>query len=174
MPSANLLPDHGLSVTVGGLARHELIAELASRNILLNAHAEALLADAVFDDAASQHTITVVESSVDDLGLRDGASLSQIFTTAEARGLLLCPPTTGPYLRLAVDEQASAPDSVLSAGRAPSGSLTVATPVLSDDDEYPKGFYLRVIDGQAWLRGYRCDDEHIWSPEDRFVFQAAP
>lgn len=44
----------------------------------------------------------------------------------------------------------------------------------SRDDEYPKGFYLRVVDGRAWLRGYRCDDGHSWSPDDRFIFQLPP
>ena len=61
----------------------------------------------------------------------------------------------------------------MSAGRAPEGSLTVASEILSDDDEYPKGFYLRVVDDAAWLRGYRCDDEHIWSSDDRFLFRMA-
>ena len=49
-----------------------------------------------------------------------------------------------------------------------------ASDALSRDDEYPKGFYLRVVDGRAWLRGYRCDDGHSWSPDDRFIFQLPP
>ncbi len=40
-------------------------------------------------------------------------------------------------------------------------------------DDYPKGFYLRVVDGRAWLRGYRCDDEYDFDPADRFVFRRA-
>jgi hypothetical protein len=172
MAAANVLPHDGLAVTVGGLARGDLRSELRSRGVLLNAHAETLLADAAFDDPAAPQLVTVVERTVDDLGFSSGAPLSQIFAAAEAHGLRLCPPTAGPYLRLAMTEQASAPDSVLSVGRAPSGSLTVASRPVHDDDEFPKGFYLRVMDGQMWLRGYRCDDEHLWSPADRFAFQA--
>jgi hypothetical protein len=41
---------------------------------------------------------------------------------------------------------------------------------LSDDDEYPKGFYLRVVEDVRWLRGYVGDDTHIWSPTDQFAF----
>ncbi len=106
-----------------------------------------------------------------ELGLPDGGSLSQILEAAQQQNLLLCPADTGPYLRLALDEQATSPDSVMSSGRAPTGSLTVASAPLTEDDEYPKGFYLRVVDDQPWLRGYRCDDEHVWSSDDRFVFR---
>jgi hypothetical protein len=88
--------------------------------------------------------------------------------------LLLCPVDTGPYLRMALNEQVTSCDSVMSSGRAPDGALTVAAEALSKDDEYPQGFYLRVVDGQAWLRGYRCDGEHTWSPDDRFIFQLPP
>jgi hypothetical protein len=158
---------------VGGLSRAELTTQLGSRSIRLNAHAETLLADASFDDA-EPHEVTIVECSVLDLGYPEGASLSQIYARAEATGLSLCHPTTGPYLRLALSGQSSAPDAVLRSGRAPSGSITVATRPLRDDDDFPKGFYLRVIDGEPWLRGYTCDDEHIWSPDDRFAFQLPP
>ncbi|MCY1241037.1 hypothetical protein D9M72_539170 [compost metagenome] len=75
---------------------------------------------------------------------------------------------------MALNEQVTSSDSVMSSGRAPDGALTVASEALSRDDDYPKGFYLRVVDGQAWLRGYRCDDEHTWSPDDRFIFQLPP
>lgn len=162
-----------LVVTVGGVSREELLARLRSDGVLLNAHAETLIAGPGFDDVSGREVVSVTERSLIDLGLVDGASLSQIYARAGAHGLRLCPPVTGPYLRLAMREQASAPDAVLSSGRAPSGSLTVAASAPWNDDELPKGFYLRVIEGQTWLRGYRCDDEHIWSPDDRFVFRSA-
>ncbi len=61
----------------------------------------------------------------------------------------------------------------MSNGKAPSGSLTVAAPLFKVSEDYPKGFYLRVIAGQSWLRGYRCNSsEHIWDPDDRFVFRS--
>ncbi len=160
------------SLVVGGLTRDELLALLRSAGVLLNAHAETLVADSTFDDSGSPDVIHLVECSVGDLGLPEGATLSQIYDRAQSRGLHLCPPMTAPYLRLALRSQASASDTGLSSGRAPSGSLTVAAPAFRDDDEYPKGFYLRVIAGQQWLRGYRCDDQHLWSPQDRFVFRA--
>ncbi|GAB3251424.1 hypothetical protein GCM10027562_11480 [Arthrobacter pigmenti] len=67
-------------------------------------------------------------------------------------------------------DQANSPDSDLSIGRAPSGAIHIASEPLSEDVEYPKGFYIRVVDGQAWLRGYRCDDKYVWAPGQRLAF----
>jgi hypothetical protein len=161
-----------LEVAVGGLSRGALLERLAGLGVLLNTHAETLLADGAFDDEPTQ-TIMVTERTVAELGFVDGATLPQIFEAAHRHDLQLCPPATGPYLRMAVAEQQSSGDAVMSAGHAPADSLTVASELLSVDDEYPKGFYLRVVDGQPWLRGYRCDDTHVWSPDDRFVFRTA-
>ena len=36
-------------------------------------------------------------------------------------------------------------------------------------EAYPKGFYLRVVDDEVWLRGYRCDDTYEWGPEQRLA-----
>jgi hypothetical protein len=163
-------PIDRLRLAVGGLARADLVDALASSGVLLNVHAETLLKHADFDDPSSS-IIEVTERSVAELGFPEGATLPQIFGAAPDHALLLCPTITGPYLRIAMSRQTTASDSVMSSGRAPTGSLTVAADVLSTDHEYPKGFYLRIVDGLPWLRGYRCDDRHIWSPADVFVFR---
>lgn len=54
--------------------------------------------------------------------------------------------------------------------KAPSGSITIASAALTEDNEFPKGFYLRRINDKLWLRGYLADDLHIWSPQDLFIF----
>ena len=159
-----------LKVVVGDQSRAALRSALIARGVLLNSHAETLL-DADIFDGRTARAIVVTERTVANLGRPQGATLSEILELGKQHGLLPCPADTGPYLRLALLDQATSTDSVMSAGRAPNGSLTVASEPLSDDDTYPKGFYIRVVDGQAWLRGYRCDDEHIWSPDDRFVFR---
>lgn len=161
-----------MRLQVGGLTRSELTLALATAGVLLNAHAHTLLEHAAFDLRDAEE-ITMVERSVGDLGLGAGGTLPEVFAAARAQGLALCPPDTGPYLRLALTSQANAPDSVLSAGRSPAGALEVAAAPLSDDVEFPKGFYLRVVDHQPWLRGYRCDDEYRFSADDRFVFRVS-
>lgn len=156
-------------IRVGGRSRSEVKQLLHSANVLLNVHAETLLAHPSFDAPESQ-SLEVVQRTVAELGFEHGATLSQVFVAAKNQGLELCPLVMGPYLRLAMLEQEDAPDSVLSAGRAPTGAIHIASEPSSEDVEYPKGFYLRVVDGQAWLRGYRCDDTYQWPPEQRLAF----
>lgn len=158
-----------LVLDIGTLSRAALTSALGARGVGLNAHAELLLSHHVFEVPAPR-SVRVISRTVGDLDLPDGASLGQVVAAADRLGLGPLPPDTGPYLRLALEDQPSAPDSVMSAGRAPSGALTVASRPLSDDDRFPKGFYLRTVDGRPWLRGYCCDDEHLWAPSDEFAF----
>jgi hypothetical protein len=120
--------------------------------VQLDAHAEPLLAHSTFDDPAGE-TLRIVERTVEQLGFENGAVLSQVFAAARNHGLELCPLVAGPYLRLALVNQANSPDPVLSAGHGPAGAIHIASEPVSGDVKYPKGFYLRVIDGQTWLRG---------------------
>ncbi|QNE34324.1 hypothetical protein [Leifsonia shinshuensis] len=158
-----------LRLTVGGSTRAQLRAALESHGVLLNAHASTLLDHEAFD-RRDPVEVSVVERDLRELGLGDGGTLPEVFAAAGEHGLSLCPPDTGPYLRLALRSQPNAPDSILSAGRSPAGAIKAAAAPLSDDVEFPKGFYLRVVDHVPWLRGYRCDDEYRFSAGDRFAF----
>jgi hypothetical protein len=162
------------SVRIGGLARAELREALTSAAVSLNESAERLLANSVFgsDEARTASTIEIVQCSVRDLGLLCGATLPQILAAAGESGLQPCPPYAGPYLRLAMLDQPNAPDSVMSKGRAPSGSITIASERLRPETDFPRGFYLRVVDGQRWLRGYRCTDDALWLADVEFAFRA--
>lgn len=158
-------------VSIGGLTHGALLAALGEAGVQLNASADILMSSAIFD-VQERTSFAVVGRTVAELGLPAGGSLSTIYAQAQAAGLLLCPAITGPYLRLVTIDQQSAPDSVLSNGNAPSGSVTVASaPPAISDDEFPKGFYLRVVDGVVWLRGYRASEQHVWSPQDCFAFR---
>lgn len=128
------------------------------------------MAHPAFDERARE-TVRIVERTVAEFGLTDGGTRTQIFAAAEEHGLGLCPVVTGPYLRLAWSAQADSSTSVMSTGHSSEGALNVASPALDDDVEFPKGFYLRVVDGQLWLRGYRCDDLYVFSPDVRFAFR---
>lgn len=157
-------------VRIGGQSRTEIVHSLRETGVKLNTHAEALLAHSAFDDPVSC-TLRIVVRTIAQLGLVKGAVQSQVFAAAKRHGLGLCPLVAGPYLRLALMDQQNAPDSVLSAGRGPTGAIHIASEPVSEHVEYPKGFYLRVVDGEAWLRGYRCDDKYIWAPGQRLAFQ---
>ncbi|SOC57162.1 hypothetical protein [Ornithinimicrobium cerasi] len=158
----------GQTVRVGGQPRSSLVQSLRQVGVQLNDHAKTLLAHPAFEDPESQDLQFVVRT-VHQLGLPTGGTQSQVFVAARRHGFQLCPVISGPFLRLATMDQPSAPDSVLSAGRAPTGAIHVASEPLSADAAYPKGFYLRVVDDEVWLRGFRCDDTYEWGPQQRLA-----
>ena len=162
----------GLSVVVGGSSREELLAQLSSRGIQLNEHARTLLAHRCFEEREPER-LEILQRSLAELGLPGGGTLPEIFAAVRAEDLAPLPADAGPYLRLATMDQEQAPDSVLSAGRVPTGAVSVLSPPLSADHEYPKGFYLRVVDGVTWLRGFRCDDEYVWPDDSILAVRAA-
>lgn len=159
----------GLRLRVGGMPRAVLLARLAAAGVELNAHAETVLAHALFDDPPVVDVV-IAERSVADLGLPAGGTSAQVFSAAAERGLAPAPAWTAPFLRLAFDGQPGSDDPRLSVGAAPDGSLTVASVRVEDDEQYPAGFYLRVVDGRPWLRGYRAGEDHVWNAADRFAF----
>ena len=85
----------GRCLQVGGLSRHELLAQLRTAGVQLNDPALSLLDDEAFARPALG-TVLVVERAVGELGLTAGATLSEIFAVAQGHGLTLCPLVTGP------------------------------------------------------------------------------
>src|SRR5687767_13102490 len=130
------------TICVGGMTKHELLAQLQDAKIQLNESARVLFAHDKFTTSPAVSHVETVELSVADLGYSEGASIGQIHERAAARGLLLCPLEVAPHLRLQYLEQ---PEGHIgyppSQHRAPPGSLTVASRELTSDDDTPKGFY---------------------------------
>ncbi len=168
------------TIRVGGMSKAELLARLSDAKVELNESARVLFAHDKFTTSSAVSNIQTVEVSVADLGCLsgggggaggEGATIERIHERAAACGLSLCPLELGPHMRLQYLDQ---PEGFIghppSQHRAPPGSLTIASPELTSDDEIPKGFYLRRIEGVLWLRGYRSGADHLWSPEDVLVF----
>lgn len=159
------------TVEVGGLTKSQLIQKLQQNSILINEYGERLLADDKFTTSDTKYSLQTVELTVRDLGFPDGATLAQIFNRATELVLDLCPLELGPHLRLKyLDQPEAYSGDPLQRQQAPSGSITVASKIVTEDDEFPKGFYLRRMNGELWLRGYRCDQQHVWNPDDHFIF----
>lgn len=112
---------------IGRLDRAGLAAALSHAGVRLNASATSLLGSEAFDFSTGERT-NPIGLSVGELGFTDGARLPQVLAAGQTRGLELWPLTAAPYLRLATLDQDPAPDSIMSSGRAPSGSVTVASP----------------------------------------------
>lgn len=159
------------TVEIGGLTKSQLIQKLQQCSILMNEYGERLLTDDRFITSDTKYSLHTVELTVSNLGFPDGATIIQIFKRANELGLELCPHELGPHLRLAyLDQPEDYGGSASQRHQAPSGSITIASEILTEDDDFPKGFYLRRINDVLWLRGYRADHLHVWNAWDRFVF----
>ena len=166
---------HGRSVTrrirVDGVGKAELLARLEAAGVQMNDAARGLFADDRFETSAESAFVDVVELTVASLGFDGGATFGDLVERAARRGLALCPLELGPHFRLQyLDQPEGSAGRPPSRHRAPSGSITVASAPIADDDAVPKGFYLRRFDGVLWLRGYRASPDHVHRPEDVFAF----
>ena len=164
-------PSIARAVRVGGVSKRELLAQFQRCGIELNEAGQTLFAHDEFRTSETSSVFATVEISVSSLGYAQGATIVQLYARSAERGLSLCPLELAAHLRLQyLDQPEGYSGHPPSHHRAPPGSITVASAQLSEDDDLPKGFYLRRIEGVLWLRGYRSGAEHIWSPEDHFVF----
>lgn len=153
------------------LDKEALMALLREKNIGLNEYAEIYMAHTDFWKPCGEK-IKIVMCSLAELGAPDGCHFSEIFSLAENAGLRPCRPWMGPFLRFEMTGQDMSKNGVLSGQhRAPDGAITVFSELLESNDDFPKGMYLRNVDGKLWLRGYVCDESHLWSGEDIFAFE---
>lgn len=158
-------------VPIGGLGKAELLQQLRDNHVSLNESADRLFASDRFTTAPTRHALTTVELTVRALGFPRGATSAELYAEAAALGLGLCPLELGPHFRLSyLDQPEGYWGQPLREHQAPSGSITVASEPLVSDDDFPKGFYLRRIQGALWLRGYRSGPEHVWEAEDHLLF----
>ena len=158
-------------VSCGGTPKEALLHRLRDSGVALNELALALFADARFTTSSVFTEVQVAEVSVASLGFTAGATFEQLVEGAAAAGLGLCPLELAAHLRLALlDQPEGATGRQPTQGCAPYGAITVASPPLDDNEEVPKGFYLRRIEGTLWLRAYRSWSGHVWSPGDVLAF----
>ncbi len=154
----------------GGWDKDALMGKLHDAHIELNQHAITLLSTDLVTSTEIKFA-DIYLASVQDLGFTDGATLSQVNERILDMGYRSCTLELAIYIRLMYTAQPAVNDTI-NISAAPAGSLTVLSHPLHADDEHPKGFYLRNIDGKLWLRGYRCSDDHVWSPNDMFLFRS--
>jgi hypothetical protein len=161
-------------VRCGGVEKPELLQRLRECGVQLNRAAELLFEDDRFRPLGHSQVVEIAVRSVLELGFRQGAMYGQLTARALESGLVECPLELGPHLRMQYrDQPEGAAGQPATQHRAPSGAITIASPALDEQEDTPKGFYLRRIDGVLWLRGYWSWPGHVWSPDDLLVFVAA-
>ncbi|GGP11846.1 helicase [Oceanobacillus neutriphilus] len=161
---------HIKTIKAVGYTKSQLMQRMKENKILLNELAEKLIASDYFEVSNECYQAKIIEIAVKDLDFVDGATTSQLFSKAANLKLHLCPLELAPYIRLAYLNQKEGYDAHQLKNRAPYGSITVASKIFCEDISVPKGFYLRRIQGDLWLRGYIADEEHVWNPDDYFIF----
>jgi hypothetical protein len=157
-------------IDVGGNTKLELIQELQRNTIFMNEYAEKLFASNYFTTSATRYPLMTIELAVRNLGFPRAATITEIYERAKLLRLGICPLELAPYLRLHyIDQPEGHSGEPIRRHQAPYGSITIVSENLPDDD-FPKGFYLRRIEGVLWLRGYCSGPQHLWSAEDHLVF----
>ena len=158
-------------IYVGGRSGAELREDLKKTGVEINELGLRLLSNAVFKAPKARRPLITAELTVRNLGLLHGGKISEVFKNATDIGLSLCPLELGPHLRLQyLDQPEGFVEQPTYQHRAPPGSVTIASEAPAEDEDFPKGFYLRCIKGALWLRGYQSDAQHVWDPDDHFVF----
>ncbi len=158
-------------VLIGGHSKLQLLAALKKSGVELNGAAHQLFSSAAFTTSDVNCSVATVELTVGKLGFAQGATIAQINERAVALGLRQPPVELGPQLRLQFADQLEGFWGHPATERqAPPGSITIASAPVSEDEDFPRGFYVRRIKGTLWLRGYRSSSEHVWNPDDHFLF----
>lgn len=161
-----------ITISTFPVAQGAVLDVLNANSIQVNEYARVFFSHRHFDAESLAPQITLVLCSLAELGIARDAVLTEIAAKARARGLCLCHAGTGLFLRLAYVQQPQSRNPVLSgAQRSPDGAVVAFSEFLEQDDDFPKGLYLRNVDGQLWLRGYVCDDEYRWPADTIFAFE---
>ncbi|MBR4163918.1 MAG: hypothetical protein IKR11_10375 [Solobacterium sp.] len=151
----------------------DILNKLEENDIFINDYAKQYFAHPLFSTEKAETTVITI-ASLREIGFDSGATLNELLQTIPQIGLKPCPVNTGVFLRLFWKDQPQSHDSLLSGThRSPDGAVTVLSEILEQDDTFPKGLYLRHVEGKLWLRGYVCDASYRFSGEDLFAFDAA-
>lgn len=145
-------------ISIGGLAKEELIQRLVSKGIQFNKYANILFAHNLFSPENKVEKVKLVKVNHSDFGLDELFSYQEFLNRASADGLRPCPLYLAAFLRLEYLDQPEGP------------YLTIASIKPESDQNYPNGFYIRNHEKSLWLRGYQADDFCEHPKGNEFVF----
>jgi hypothetical protein len=161
-----------LEAEIGGQSEKELLSELDKRKksggagkIYVSDYAESMLKNKEFFTQKNKEQAKFVRLKVSDLGFLSNATTDEIYKKAEELGLELCPPETGPRLRLDYEK--------IFNREQPRGEYNyIAMKQITDSGGDPGVFSVhRHVDGEQWLDNYWAKPTDEWYPDDRFVFR---
>ncbi len=151
------------------LTETQALETLKERGIQINHYAEQFISHPCFSARGPQEMTTAIVS-LQELGLNCGASIYELIHFIKETQYCPCPWDTGYFLRLAWTDQPQSRNSILTGTHSsPDQAVTVLSEPLERDDDFPKGLYLRNVDGDLWLRGYVCDASYRFDSDALFA-----
>lgn len=151
--------------------KNQIMNKLEEHSVLINPYAQEFFLHPTFSTDRTKE-MTIVIASLREIGLENGATLNEIFQQIRKNHVKPCPPNTGLFLRFIWKNQPQSQNSILSGTHcSPEQAVVVLSEPVESDDAFPKGLYLRNVDGRLWLRGYVCDSEYRFSCNDLFAFE---
>ena len=173
-PTIGIYPNCSVTkrtVFVGGSSRSQILGDLKALDVKINELGFRLLESETFKLSETRRPLVTIELTVRQLDYPQGARFSELCWRATSLGFSLCPVELGPFLRCQfLDQPEGFLGQPITEHRAPPMSVTIASAPLVLDDNFPKGYYLRRIKGELWLRGFTSSADHTYDPEDHFIF----
>jgi len=157
---------------LGGRTKEEILKELEKREkaqgdekIYIYNYAKDMLKRPEFFASEKNEQGKFIKVKVGDLGFSSGATTQEIYNKAEELGLELCPPETGPTIRLDYEK--------IFGKEQPKGEyLRIAMKQIRVSDGDPRVFYvLRYDDDESWLDSTWAEPDYEWNADDDFVFR---
>lgn len=157
---------------LGDMAKAGIISKLERRKksegsdkIYISDDAESMMKKDEFFVLDKKEQAQFVKIKVKDLGFPNRATTEEIYKKAEDLGLELCPPETGPKIRLDYKK-------IFKREQSRGEYFWIAMKQIADADGPPYVFSLsRRSGGQAWLSGHWAKPGSGWFTDDEFVFR---
>lgn len=163
--------------SLGGQSEEQIINELEAREQLAKNNkykiyilddAKSMLKNKEFYTLKNKEQVKLVKLKVRDLGFPDGATTKEMYKKAEEFGLELCPPETGPQIRLHYEE-------IFNREQPRGEYFDIGMKQINIYDGSTTIFDVgRNDDGKAWLAGEWFEPGDKWLPDYEFVFRLRP
>ena len=146
------------NVEIGGKSAEQLISEMIAAGINISDYAKSMLKNREFVPGKNPGEATLIRLTVADLGFKTNATTDQIFERAQALGLELCPPDTGPNYRFKYRNQPL------------KEWIYVGMKQITDSDGTPRVFTLERRGDGLRLSDDLARPGNEWRPVSGFVF----
>ena len=161
-----------MNVDMFPIAKSEIFHLLEENEIMVNEYCKTYIEHERFRFSDTVGTRKIIILTLEEMDFTEPACIPEIENKAKELDYKLCEPSMGVYLRLHYTHQMNSNNTILSGQqRSPNGAVQIASAPLESDYDFPRGLYIRKVDHKLWLRGFICDDEHLFTIENQFAFE---